>query len=123
MTVVFAVFPPPDAVIVMVRLPIAARLPAVTVIVEVLDPGAAILLGLKETLLLPPSPEADKLTAELKLPVIVVVTVTFPDELLATVIDPGDAETLSPVVTPEVTVRETVVVCITPPPVPVIVML
>jgi hypothetical protein len=122
-TVAVAVLPPPDAVIVTVWLPVAARLPTVTVIVEVPDPGAAILLGLKETLLLLPSPEADKLTAELKLPVIVVVTVTLPDELLATVIDPGDAETLSPAVTPEVTVRETVVVCVTPPPVPVIVML
>jgi hypothetical protein len=110
-------------VIVMVWLPIAARLPTVTVNVEVPDPGAAILLGLKETLLLLPSPEADKLTAELKLPVIAVDTVTFPDELLATVIDPGDAETLSPAVTPEVTVRERVVVCVAPPPVPVIVML
>jgi hypothetical protein len=122
-TVAVAVLPPPDAVIVTVWLPVAARLPTVTVIVEVPDPGAAILLGLKETLLLLPSPEADKLTAELKLPVIVVVTVILPDELLATVIDPGDAETLSPAVTPEVTVRETVVVCVTPPPVPVIVML
>jgi len=122
-TVVFAVLPPPDAVIVMVWLVSAARLPAVTVSLEVPDPGAAMLLGLKETLLLPPCPEADKLTAELKAPVIVVVTVTVPDELLDTVIELGDAETLRPAVTPDVTVSDTFVVCVTPPPVPVTVML
>lgn len=102
---------------------IVARLPTVTVIVELPDPGAAMVLGLKETLLLFPCPDADKLTAELKPPVIVVVTVSLPDELLATVTDVGDAETLRPAVTPEVTVNETVVVCVTPPPLPVIVML
>ncbi len=80
------------------------------------------LLGLKETAVLP-WPDADRLAAELKPPEIVVVTVTFPDELRATVIDPGEAETLSPDVTPDVTVSETVVVCVTPPPVPVSVML
>jgi hypothetical protein len=107
----------------MVWLVIVARLPTVNVILEVPDPGAAMLLGLKETLLLLPCPEADKLTAELKPPVIVVVIVTVPDDLLATVIELGDAETLRPAVTPDVTVSETVVVCVTPPPVPVMVML
>jgi hypothetical protein len=91
--------------------------------VEAPDPGAATELGLKLTVWLLPCPEADNAIAELKLPEIVVVIVDFPDEPLATVIEVGDAETVKPLVTTEVTVSETVVDWVSPPPVPVTVML
>ena len=79
-------------------------------------------LGLKDTVLAVPCPEADKLTAELKPPLGVVVMVTVPEERLAMVIEVGDAETVKPAVTPLVIVSETVAVCVIPPPVPVIVI-
>jgi hypothetical protein len=48
-TVVVCVTPPPLAVMVMVWFPSVALLPTLTVIVEVPEPGAAMLLGLKVT--------------------------------------------------------------------------
>ena len=96
---------------------------ACTVIVDVPDPGAATELGLKVTAWALPCPEAEKEIAELKLPVTAVVIVAVPDEFLATVIEVGEAETVKPAGAVEVTVSETVAVCVTPPPVPVIVML
>jgi len=48
-TVVVCVTPPPFAVMVIVWSPSVALLPTLTVIVEVPDPGAAMLLGLKVT--------------------------------------------------------------------------
>jgi len=80
-------------------------------------------LGLKVTVWLFPCPEADKVIAESKLPEMVVVIVAVPDELLATVIDAGEAEMVKPAGAVELTVSETVAVCVIPPPVPVIVML
>ena len=62
-----------------VRFPVRERLPTVTVIVEVPEPGAAMELGLKLTLLPLPSPEADNVIAELKPPEIFVVIVDFPE--------------------------------------------
>lgn len=103
-------------------MPVEAFRPTVTVIVDVPDPGAAMELGLKVTVCEPPCPEADRLIAELKLPEMAVVIVAVPEEFLATVIEAGDAERVKPAVTPEVTVSETVAVCVSPPPVPVIVM-
>jgi len=79
-------------------------------------------LGLKVTVCALPCPEAERVTAELKLPVMAVVMVDVPVPLRTTVMVAGEAETLKPDVTPEVTVRETVAVCVNPPPVPVIVM-
>lgn len=114
--------PPPFAVMVIVRVPVAARLPAVTVMVELPDPGAAMGLELKVAVWELPSPEAERVIAELKPPEMAVVIVAVPDELLAIVIAPGEAAIEKPA-TPEVTVSETVAVCVSPPPVPVIVML
>jgi hypothetical protein len=79
--------------------------------------------GLKVTVCPFPCPDADNVIAELKLPVIVVVIFEVPDAFLATVIEVGEAATVKPPDTPEVTVSETVAVCVSPPPVPVIVML
>jgi hypothetical protein len=90
--------------------------------VDVPDPGTAIELGLKVTVCWLPCPEADSVIAELKLPETAVVIVALPDALLATVIEPGEAVTVNPAATPDVTVSETVVLCVNPPPVPVIVM-
>jgi len=95
-TVVVWVIPPPVAVMVIVWFPIAEFLPTLTVIVEVPVPGAAMELGLKVTVWLFPCPEADKVIAESKLPEMVVVIVAVPDELLATVIDAGEAEMVKP---------------------------
>jgi hypothetical protein len=122
-TVVVCVIPPPVAVMVIVRFPVEALRPTLTVIVDVPDPGEAMELGLKVTVCELPCPEAESVIAELKLPEIAVVMVEVPEPLRATVIAAGEAETLKPAVTPEVTVRDTVVVCVNPPPVPVIVML
>ena len=87
------------------------------------EPGAAMEVGLKVTVCPLPCPDADKVIAELKLPVIAVVIFAVPDAFLATVIEVGEAVTEKPADTPEVTVRDTVAVCVNPPPVPVIVML
>jgi hypothetical protein len=80
-------------------------------------------LGVNVTVWAFPCPEAVRVIAELKLPEIAVVIVAVPLPRLATVITAGEAETLKPDVTPEVTVSETVAVWVSPPPVPVIVML
>ena len=90
--------------------------------VDVPDPGAAMELGLKLTVWPLPCPEADNVIAELKLPEIVVVIADLPDEPLDTEIEAGEAETVNPDVTAEVTVSETVVDSASPPPVPVTVM-
>lgn len=120
-TVVVSFLPPPVAVMVIVRSPVV--LPTLTVIVDVPVPGAAIEVGLKVTVCPLPCPEADKVIAELKPPETIVVIVAVPDEFLSTEIELGDAEMVKPADTPDVTVRETVAVCVSPPPVPVIVML
>jgi hypothetical protein len=98
------------------------RLPTTTVMVDVPDPGAAMEVGLKLTVWPLPCPEADNVIAELKLPEIVVVIFELPDEPLDTEIDVGEAETVNPDETPEVTISETVVDSTSPPPVPVTVM-
>jgi hypothetical protein len=108
---------------VIVRFPVEAFLPTLTVIIDEPDPGAAMELGLKVTVWLLPCPEADRVIAELKPPVTAVVIVAVPDEFRATVIDVGEAEMVKAAATLEVTVSETVAVCVRPPPVPVIVML
>lgn len=108
---------------VMVRFPSPAFLLAVTLIVELPEPGAGIEDGENVTVKPPPCPEADRPIAELNTPETVVAMVDVPDELLLTVNDPGDAETAKSPVTAAFTVSETEVVCVSPPPVPVIVML
>ena len=105
----------------MVWLPVLARLPTLTVMVEVPEPGAAIELGLKDTLTLLPAPEADKPIAELKPPEIAVVMVELPELPLAMLSDVGDALMVKLGFVP-VTVSVTVVVCVVLPEVPVTVM-
>lgn len=116
------VLPPPVPVIVMVWAPVVARLPTLTVIVDVPEPGAAIELGLKVTVCWLPSPEAVNVTAESNPLSAAVVIVEVPDEPLTTVIAVGDALMLKSAPAGAVTVRETDVVCVTPPPVPVTVI-
>ncbi len=116
------VWPPPVAVMVMVELPVGARLPMSMVMVDLPEPGAAMVLGLKEMLLLLPSPVADRVMAELKVPETVVVRVTLPDEPLSMVMEVGEAERVKLPVTAAVTVSETVVEWVMPSPVPVTVM-
>jgi len=107
---------------VMVRVPVVARLVDLMVKVDVPDPGDAMEPGLKVAVSPLPRPEADKVTAAL-IPVATVVIVAVPDELLSMVSEVGDAETDKLAVAVEVTVSETTDVCVSPPPVPVMLML
>lgn len=108
---------------VIVRLPSPAFLLVVTFIVELPEPGAAMDDGENVTVNPLPCPEAEKPIAELNPPRVVVVIVDVPDELRPTENDAGEAETVKSAETAGVTVSETDVVCVRPPPVPVIVML
>ena len=107
---------------VMVWAPVLARVPTLTVIVDVPEPGAAMGFVPKVTVWLLPSPEADKVTAESKPLNAAVVIVDVPDEPRTTVIAVGDALMLKSAPAAAVTVRETDAFCVTPPPVPVTVM-
>ena len=107
-TVVVCVMPPPVAVTVIVCFPVGALLPTLMVICEVPLPGAFMELGLKVTVVELPSPDADKLIAELKPPETVVVIVEVPELPFATDKEVGDAESMKLEV--EVTVSDTVVV-------------
>lgn len=106
--------------IVMVRVPVVALLLSVIVMVEL--PAPVIEVGLKEIVVPLPCPEADRAIAEPNPPVTAVVTVTFPELLLVTLMDVGDALMEKPAVVP-VTVSDTVVVSTVLPDVPVTVML
>ena len=120
-TMVVCVMPPPLAITVMVRLPIRARELVFMVMVELPEPGAAMELGLKVTVSPLPSPEADKLIAELKPPETAVVIVEVAELFLPRVTELGDALTVKFGETP-VTFNETVVVSVVLPEVPVTVM-
>jgi hypothetical protein len=93
-----------------------------TVMVEVPEPGAAMGLGLKVTVLPGPCPEADRSIGELKPPEIFVLTVKVADCPEKTAFNPGDALTLKLPAAGAVTVMETVVVAVMLPEVPVTVM-
>lgn len=121
-TVAVCVLPPPVPVIVMVWAPTVARVPTLTVIVDDPEPGAAMGFGLKVTVCWLPSPEADKVTAESKPFSAAVVIVEVPDLPVTTEIAVGDALMLKSAPAAAVTVRATVVFCVMPPPVPVIVI-
>lgn len=108
-------------VTVIVWLPVLAWLFTRTVIVEVPEPGAAIEVGLKLTVTLLPSPEADNATAESNPPEIVVVIVDVPELPRATVRDAGEALIVKFALVP-VTVSKTVVVSTVLPEVPVTVI-
>ena len=94
--------------------------PTVIVIVELPPPGAAIVLGLKLTVVPLGAPEADKLIALLKPPLTVVVMVEVPWLPCTTLSEAGAAERVK--LGAAVTVRVTVALCWIPPPFPVTVI-
>ena len=106
-------------VIVIVRVPVVARLLAVTVRVEV--PAPVIDEGLKLADAPLPKPVAERAIAELKPPVTVVVMVAFPDVLRVTVSVVGATLSEYPAVG-EVTVSVPVVVLTRAPEGPVTVI-
>ena len=87
-------------------------------ILEVPDPGAAIVTGLKVTVTPLGWPEADNPTAVSNPPETAVVIVDVPLEPSATESEAGEGLMEKPVVT----VKVTVAVCVMPPPVPVTVI-
>lgn len=113
------VTPPPVAVTVMVRLPVLARRLTVTVIVDV--PAPLILAGLKPTVTLDPSPEAERLMDELNPPLTAVMSVVLPDEPRVIASDVGLAMIVKVGVAPGI-VSVTVVVSTVLPEVPVTVI-
>lgn len=121
MTVVVCVTPPPVPVTVIVLVPLVALLPTAIVITDDPVPGAGMGFGLKLTVTRLPSPEADNEIAELKPFKAVVLIVELPELPRVTVTEAGEALMVKSGATP-VTVRETVVVCVMPPPTPVTVM-
>jgi hypothetical protein len=102
--------------------PVAVEEATAIVIVEEPEPGAAIEAGLNETVTPEGCPEADRATALLKPPETVVVIVELPEFPCCTETDVGEAAIVKFGVAAGVTVRETDVVWVTPPPVPVIVI-
>lgn len=122
-TVAVCVVPPPAAVTVMFSLPVAALRLALTVMVEVPPPGAAMDFGLKEMVSPETSPDADNLTAELKLPETLTVMVEVAEFLRVTEREAGEAEMVRPAGDEEAgTVRERVADWVKPPPLAVTVM-
>src|SRR5208337_102773 len=77
-TVVFCCTPPPLPVTVMGYVPVGVLDPTVMVMVELPEPGAGIGLGLKLTVVPVGTPEADRLIALLKPPLMLVVMVDVP---------------------------------------------
>ena len=96
--------------------------PTAIVIVDVPPPGAAIVLGLKLTVVPVGAPEADNPTALLKPPPIVVVMVDVPCVPCTTFSAAGFAFTVRLGCCEPVTVSVTVAVCCIPPPAPVTVI-
>jgi hypothetical protein len=107
---------------VMVRVPVVARVLAVSLRVEEPEPGAATDVGVKVAVTPDGRPLADKPIAELKPFSAAVVTVVLPDFPRTIVNEVGDALMEKSAVGAEVTVRVTVVVWLTPPPEPVTVI-
>ena len=108
------VMPPPVPLMVMVEVPIVAWAPTVTVMVDVPEPGA----GMGFTLKVFPVPVAFKVTAASKPPLTFEVITEVPELPRAMVSVVGDAVSVKLPFAAAVTVRETVVVCVTPPPTP-----
>src|SRR5664280_1541944 len=77
-TVAVRWIPPPLPVTVMGYVPTGVLAPTVMVIVELPEPGAGIVLGLKLTVVPVGAPEADRLIELLKPPLTVVVIVEVP---------------------------------------------
>ena len=118
-TVVVLLIPPPVPVMVMVRVPVVARRLTVMVMVDV--PLPVMDVGLKPRVTLEPAPVPERLTAELKPPETVEVTVTLPEEPREMVNDAGEALRLK-VELVFVTLTVTVVVSTVEPLVPETVM-
>jgi hypothetical protein len=93
-TVALCWIPPPLPVTVMGYVPTAVLAPTVMVMVEVPAPGAAMLLGLKLTVVPVGVPEADRLIAPLNPPLMVVVMVDVPALPCNTLSDVGAAAML-----------------------------
>jgi len=91
-TVVVCLTPPPLPVTVMLYVPGTASRNTLTVIVEVPEPGAGIVAGLKVAVTPGGVPEADKLMALLKPPLIVVVMVEVPAPFWPMTSEDGPAE-------------------------------
>lgn len=89
-TVVFADVPPPDAVMVIVRVPVVALFDADRFIVVV--PAAERELGVNVTVSPLPSPDAENVTAPVTVPLNVIVE--LPDDPRVTVREFGEAETV-----------------------------
>src|SRR5215467_7290484 len=120
-TLVVCWVPPPLPVTVMLYVPTAVLLPTAIVMVDEPEPGAAIGLGLKLTVVPVGAPLADRLMALLKPPLTVVVMVEVPWAPCATLTEVGAA--LMVKLGGAMTVSVTLVVCWVPPPLPVTVML
>src|SRR3974390_1846536 len=88
--------------------------------VEFPEPGPGIVWGLKVTVVPEGTPEADRLTALLNPPLMVLVMVTVPGLPCTTLSDDGEADSSKSTVATMVSIS--VVVCLTPPPLPVMVM-
>lgn len=105
---------------VMVCVPVAARVVVLSVRVDV--PVPVMDVGLKVAVTPDGTPLADRVTAESKPPETVLVIVEVPELPLTTVSVLGDALRAKLALAEAVTVSVTVAVCVTPPPVPVTVI-
>jgi hypothetical protein len=120
-TLVLWVTAPPLPVTVIVLVPLRAFLATLIVITDDPVPGAAMGFGLKLTVTPLACPDADNEIAALNPFKAAVLMVDVPEPPRATVTEAGEALMLKSGVT-LVTVSETVVVCVIPPPTPVTVM-
>ncbi len=101
--------PPPFPVTVITYVPTEVLAPTVMVMVELPEPGAGIVAGLKFTVVPDGIPEADRLIALLKPPLITVVIVEVPWLPWIILREAGEAEIVKPGAA--VTVNVTVAVC------------
>src|SRR5271166_5136467 len=90
LTVVVCLIPPPVAVTVMGYVPTGVLLPTVMVMVELPEPGAGIVCGLKLTVVPVGTPEAERPIALLKPPLIAVVIVALPCAIRVTGMEEGE---------------------------------
>ncbi len=119
---VVCVMPPPLPVTVMLYVPATAVEPTESVSVDDPAPGAAIEVGLKLAVTFVGKPLADKAIAASKPPEIAVVIFDVPLLPCVTVSAVGEAEIVNAGDALAVTVSDTVVLCVMPPPLPVTVM-
>lgn len=113
---------PPDPVTVIGYVPVAVEEATDRVMVEEPEPGAAIEVGLNDTVTPEGCPDAEREIAELKPPETVVETVELPEPPCTTETEDGEAEIVKFGTGAAVTVRDTEVVWVELPPDPVIVI-